>query len=201
MLAPLLYRVASRLMLGPVSGASRIRRAVIDASSVEQNVNVLELGCGPGLLTQHLVNAGARVHAVELSREMLDAARRRAPTATFEQADVRQFDSGSTYDVIILSYVLHELPASELPVLLDRWRTLLRDNGRLVVLDHALPNSAWRSTWLRILRMVEGRTIDEWLDVVLRRLIESGGTVVTTDSLLGGGRARLIVAQPNRPAA
>src|SRR5690554_6119654 len=46
---------------------------------------VLELGCGSGRLTQHLVDAGHRVLATDASPAMLDLARRSVP-----EADVRR---------------------------------------------------------------------------------------------------------------
>jgi SAM-dependent methyltransferase len=42
---------------------------------------VVELGCGSGLLTRHLVNAGHRVHATDASPAMLDIARGHATGA------------------------------------------------------------------------------------------------------------------------
>ena len=51
---------------------------------LEAGGTVLELGCGSGLLTQHLVAAGHRVIATDASPAMLEIARRSAP-----QADIR----------------------------------------------------------------------------------------------------------------
>jgi SAM-dependent methyltransferase len=47
---------------------------------------VVELGCGSGLLTRHLLDAGHRVVATDASRAMLELARAEAPDAE----DVRQ---------------------------------------------------------------------------------------------------------------
>jgi len=47
---------------------------------------VVEIGCGSGLLTRHLVEAGHRVLATDASEAMLDLARRHAPGAE----DLRQ---------------------------------------------------------------------------------------------------------------
>jgi len=44
---------------------------------------VVEIGCGSGLLTRHLVEAGHRVIATDASTAMLDLARRHAPGADF----------------------------------------------------------------------------------------------------------------------
>jgi SAM-dependent methyltransferase len=46
-----------------------------------RNGLVVEIGCGSGLLTKHLVEAGHRVIATDASNAMLDLARRHAPGA------------------------------------------------------------------------------------------------------------------------
>ncbi len=46
---------------------------------------VLELGCGTGLLTRYLVNAGHRVIATDASPAMLDRARRAVPNVELRQ--------------------------------------------------------------------------------------------------------------------
>jgi SAM-dependent methyltransferase len=52
---------------------------------LERGGLVVELGCGSGLLTRHLVDAGHRVIATDASLAMLDLTRQYAP-----EADVRQ---------------------------------------------------------------------------------------------------------------
>src|SRR5436305_15315873 len=52
----------------------------------ERNGLVLELGCGSGLLTRHLLDAGHRVIATDASPAMLDLARQTASDA----AGIRQ---------------------------------------------------------------------------------------------------------------
>ena len=47
---------------------------------------VIELGCGSGGLTEHLVAAGYRVLGIDLSPAMLRLARRRAPAARYRAA-------------------------------------------------------------------------------------------------------------------
>lgn len=49
---------------------------------LERGGTVVELGCGSGLLTSHLLDAGHRVVATDASRHMLELARAHAPGAT-----------------------------------------------------------------------------------------------------------------------
>jgi SAM-dependent methyltransferase len=52
---------------------------------------VVEIGCGSGGLTQHLVHAGYRVLGVDVSTAMIRLARRRAPGARFRAASYQDF--------------------------------------------------------------------------------------------------------------
>jgi SAM-dependent methyltransferase len=67
----------------------------------ERNGLVLEIGCGSGLLTSHLVRAGHRVIATDASTAMLDLARDTCP----DGVDIRQltlpFDEAPQADAIV----------------------------------------------------------------------------------------------------
>lgn len=49
---------------------------------------VVDLGCGSGLLSRVVADAGFRVHGLDLSSSMLDLARRRVPEGHFEIASI-----------------------------------------------------------------------------------------------------------------
>jgi SAM-dependent methyltransferase len=75
---------------------------------------VVELGCGSGLLTRHLVDAGHRVIATDASPAMLDLARRHVPGVD----DIRQLvlpdDPIPPADAIVsVGHVLSYLPDEE----------------------------------------------------------------------------------------
>ena len=53
---------------------------------------VVEIGCGSGGLTSHLVQAGYRVLGVDISPAMIRLARRRAPGAKFRVASYQDFN-------------------------------------------------------------------------------------------------------------
>ena len=98
---------------------------------------VLELGCGPGELTAGLLGRGAQVDAVDVSDDMLRDAMRRAPGASFEQADLVRYVPRRKYDAVLLSFVLHE------PARVTQWLSLdlnaiLRSNELSAVVDRSL---------------------------------------------------------------
>jgi len=194
MLEAWVYETAARLMFGPITGLSEVRRELLDASALGAHTSVLEVGCGPGSLTRAMLDRGAHVTAVDASRAMLSAARRRAPEATFHLGDVLTFAPDGEFDVIVASFILHELPPAELPGLVARFANRLAPHGRVVLVDHAMPTSGtMRSVWGSVLRLVETPTIAGWLALEPATLLTKAGLGVRDDRHLAGGRARLIV--------
>jgi ubiquinone/menaquinone biosynthesis C-methylase UbiE len=101
---------------------------------------VLDAGCGPGLVAAAMLASGLLVVGVDLSREMIERARKRcAPfdeRATFLHGSVLDLSLGrlGPFDGAISRYVLHHvLDPSEF---VGRQVELLRPGGVLVVCDH-----------------------------------------------------------------
>jgi SAM-dependent methyltransferase len=68
---------------------------------LERKGLVLELGCGSGLLTKYLVDAGHRVIATDASRAMLELARETAPGAEDIRVLVMPDDPMPTCDAVV----------------------------------------------------------------------------------------------------
>ena len=101
---------------------------------------VLDAGCGPGLVSAALLEAGYRVVGVDLSREMIERARNRCSPyrerASFLQISVfdHAIDSLGPFDAAISRYVLHHVENSG--DFLSRQVELLRSGGVVVLNDH-----------------------------------------------------------------
>src|SRR5262245_39228663 len=78
---------------------------------------VLDAGCGPGLVAAALLAAGHRVVGVDLSREMIERARRRCAefgdAAVFHQASVFDSVPAGPFDAAISRYVVHHVSEPE----------------------------------------------------------------------------------------
>ena len=75
---------------------------------------VIDVGCGSGVLTRRLdrrLDDLATIVGVDSSRAMVEQARRGSPNLPFACADA--FNITGTYDVACVSFVFHELPASD----------------------------------------------------------------------------------------
>jgi len=74
---------------------------------------VLEIGCGSGLLTRHLVGAGHRVIATDASPAMLDLARETAPGADVRLLVLPADPLPDADAVVGIGHVLNYLPDAE----------------------------------------------------------------------------------------
>jgi SAM-dependent methyltransferase len=96
---------------------------------------VLEVGCGTGLLTRHLIDAGHRVIATDASPAMIDLAREVVPDALELRVLTLPDDPLPEVDAIVsVGHVLSYLDdATQLERAFDRLGGALRPNGVLAV--------------------------------------------------------------------
>ena len=77
--------------------------------------SVLDAGCGTGRVAIELVRRGIDSVGVDLDPEMLQAARRKAPTLEWVEADLQKFTLERRFDVAVLAgnVMIFVLPGSE----------------------------------------------------------------------------------------
>ena len=135
---------------------------MISSAAVTKGEDVLDVGCGTGVLTreltQHVGDDGSAT-GFDLSESMLGVARERCPDATFKQGNVTDlpFDDQS-FDVVISSFML--MFVSDPEKALSEMRRVLKTGGRLVV-----------SVWQGLEK-----------NVVYRKLVETTHEVAGADS-------------------
>jgi SAM-dependent methyltransferase len=100
---------------------------------------VLELGCGAGRLTGHLIELADAVHGLDLSPAMVRYCRRTYPRATFSEGDLRDlshFGDGSFGAVLAPFNVLDALGDEERRGVLEEIRRVLAPDGVLIMSSH-----------------------------------------------------------------
>jgi SAM-dependent methyltransferase len=99
--------------------------------------DVLELGAGTGLWTQHLVRTAARVTCVDSSAEVLALSRRRLSGANtrYIQADLFAWLPDRGYDVVFFSFWLSHVPPERFAAFWERVRGALKPDGRVCFID------------------------------------------------------------------
>jgi len=106
---------------GTPAGQLRAKRRVeliAESARLGVGVRALEIGCGTGLFTEMFAGTGARIIAVDISRELIEKAQSRGlPTnqVTFLEKRFEDCDVDGPFDAIIGSSVLHHLDMNAAP--------------------------------------------------------------------------------------
>ncbi len=131
--------------------------------------SILDVGCGTGILTATLVQAGRRVVGIDPSSTMLAYARGRAGggEVTWVLGDSRNIPAGR-FDLAVMSgNVAQHIPDPAWERTLSDIRTALRDDGVLTFESRNPLARAW-TTWSNVeptSRPTPHGLLREWLDV------------------------------------
>lgn len=131
----------------------RIKREIVSAW-VEPDHDVLEVGCGTGALAALMTKRGARVMGIDISENMLTAARKNAPEAEFIHMTATEIGKlgEDRFDRIVATLSLSELSEDELALVLRTSFVLLKAGGKLVVADEVPPSGWWKRLLARFIR-------------------------------------------------
>ena len=84
-------------------------QSLVDFLSPVEGHNILDLGCGTGDLAMVLTSRGARVTAIDASKDMIDAAIDKYPSINFMVMDASQMAFDHTFNSVFSNAVLHWL--------------------------------------------------------------------------------------------
>lgn len=107
---------------------------LIGALHGQRFVNILDLGCGTGVLTKELSHLSKTVTAIDFSERAIDIALRKcqASNIKFQCNDIRNLALQERYDLIVCSEVLYYLNSQELVQFLKKIRNSQEDGTILV---------------------------------------------------------------------
>lgn len=107
---------------------------------------LVDIGAGTGTFALQAARRGAEVHALDVSRAMLDRARSKAGEAgltgiTHHHAGFLTHELPAAFaDAVTTTYALHHLPDFWKGVALERIHRLLKPGGRLFIRDIVIPS-------------------------------------------------------------
>jgi phosphoethanolamine N-methyltransferase len=156
-------------------GGRATTQAILSLVDIPPGAHVLDVGCGLGgaalLIAQTL---GARVHGVDLSRNMLEIAHARAQEAqlahavTFEHADIVRYEPTAAFDLVhSRDAFLHIHEKKRLFAVLIR---CLRPGGRLIFTDYLCGTAELSDEFTAYIRerKYDLRTLDAYRDLLAR---------------------------------
>ena len=107
------------------------------ADAVAGRGPVLDVGCGPGAVTDYLVERGVDASGVDLSPRMVEHARRLYPRCTFSAASATDLELAESSLAGVLGWwSLFNLPRDVLPQVLSSFARALMPGGHLIVATH-----------------------------------------------------------------
>lgn len=125
-----------------VPAYDRLQRELLAASGFSAG-RILELGSGTGVTTELLLerHPDARLVGIDVSPEMLEAARARLPAERVELQERRLEDSlpAGPFDLVASALAVHHLDPDQKERLFERIREVLRPGGRFVLADVVIP--------------------------------------------------------------
>ncbi len=132
-----IYFLAALLEKGP-------RTRSIELARLQPTDKVLEVAVGVGYSFVEIlkrVDRANTVYGVDLTPAMLEKTRALATKSGYTNFDLKEADArrlpfpDETFDVLLNSYMLDLVPIGDFPVVLNEFRRVLRNDGRLVLLN------------------------------------------------------------------
>jgi len=125
--------------LGDELATKPFERSLLDEAgrAMRESGPVIDVGCGPAQVARYLAGRGVKTVGVDLAKEMLVAARRRAAELPLVLGDALAlpFANGSCGGVVAF-YSLHNLPRQLLPLALSEMKRVVRTRGSLLIATH-----------------------------------------------------------------
>ena len=143
--------------------------ALLDAVGIATGCRLLDVACGPDVVTAAASMRGANVTGVDFSSNMVAEAKRRLPSLQFQEADAEAlpFQAG-VFDAVVIGFGLHHFPFPSRAIA-EAWR-VLRRGGKLAFTTWAPPEH-------HVMHKIVVGAVREAGDVGAALPVAPGGTV------------------------
>ena len=110
---------------------------------------VLDVGCGTGSHLADYQDAGCRLFGIDLSSAMLQVARTKlVGQAALQRGDAARMPfAHGVFDLVQAVFVFHEMPPPARAPLLGEMARVLREDGRLLVIDYHVGPVGFPTGW------------------------------------------------------
>jgi len=168
-----------------------LRKKALQAAGNPENKSILDVCTGTGGQALAFAQKGNRVYGVDISEEMLRLARKKrgAQNIVYSNASCTELDfKDNFFDLAIISFGLHEMPAAARSKALKEIRRVLKNNADFIVVDYSMPESRFiRFFALSFLNLYECRYYPEFVRSDVVSMIAGQGFLLKekTDLVLG----------------
>ena len=161
------------------------RRIAALVAQLHPGGDVLEVACGTGVWTRHLVANARSVTAIDAAPEMIALARRRMTgRVTFLAADVLDWTPPQRFDTVFFAFWLSHVPASAFGRFWSVVRSALASDGRVLFVDDQ-PAAADRETYVAGSGEVVERRLRDGTRYRLIKLVRDDGDLTRQLTHLG----------------
>ncbi len=196
-------RWAANFAAQPIHAEAESMAQTIAACDVAQGTRVLDVACGPGIVSCSLAAQGADVTGLDLTPAMIDQARqlasRRGLSAAFECGNAADLPfQDNQFDRVITRYSFHHMQNPQ--NCLGEMVRVCRPGGRVIVID-ATPEPASQQGYDRAEKLRDPSHTSALTRTQLLSLgAQAGLTTISTQSYRLESRLEDQVAQTDRPA-
>lgn len=145
---PFLYKLACVITF--LGRENKLRAKAIEMLQIKKGETVLDLACGTSLnhkLLEDATGANGKIIAFDYSNEMLSTAKLNAKkngwnNIIFIQGDAAQLSLDFQVDGVLSSLGISAIPQHKQA--LRKAHSILKENGKISILDAQLPSGLWR---------------------------------------------------------
>ncbi len=149
----------------------------------QQDIKILDIctGTATNVITVANHKRDAKIVGIDISKEMLSIASKKVKKTGLENIKLYQMDAtntefkNNTFDVVLISLVLHEVPEELAEKILLEAKRVLKPEGRLLVMEWEEPQSLWKRILFYIIRKLEPKGFEQFLQMDIRLYFEKLG--------------------------
>lgn len=176
---------------------SPLRQKLFLAANAQAGDQILDIATGTGAIALKFASHGFSVKGVDLSKDMLEAAKSKKGNLDVEfihcDASALPFADGA-FDIATVSFALHDMPFEIRKRVLLEVNRILKPSGKFIIMDYHKPdNTLWQKIALGIINSYEELHFKEFIQSSLKDLLmQTGFQISREDKLLGGAVALLV---------
>ncbi len=122
-------RVANKYMDNWAKLTQQFIQPLLDTANVTKGMKVLDVACGPGLVSGKIYQRNALPVGIDFSPEMINLAKQLYPHLKFEEGDAQQLPyKNASFDCVVMNFGMLHLP-KPLQAMKEAYR-VLKKNGR-----------------------------------------------------------------------